>query len=223
MKTRVHEATIGHVGDGIRDNFHLDALRRGHLNPSNIAEIKKITQMGTPTLSLSGAHRGAQFEADLAYKTDPKQKYPNLLIEVAVSEMLEHLHSKAHQWVSGTDGDVGWVLGIKLMIPVDPNDPFLNLKLRHFLPRTSTLPSRIKAWPVTIPLLPLVEQIDGAIHRQAMDVAEKEMEEKAHRVRENAVSLTVPVPTPAAKKGSGGNTSRYNLRQRDPKKTKASA
>ncbi|KAL8917475.1 MAG: hypothetical protein Q9208_007920 [Pyrenodesmia sp. 3 TL-2023] len=205
LKTRVHQAVVSYFAQQIERSIPISELREEQEDESIIETIENIAPIGTPSLDLVALYEGDICEPDAAWATSTEGKYPNLVLEVACSESLAHLRSKARHWVCGTDGSVRWVLGIKvdpppsplraeawlwqamekkggwsirevrsqLIIPADPGQPFFTLELQHFLARDSNVPPRIQGWLLTIPLLPLVKKIEGAIKRQAMDAEEK--------------------------------------------------
>ncbi|KAL8903639.1 MAG: hypothetical protein Q9207_003788 [Kuettlingeria erythrocarpa] len=115
MKSRVHEVMVSYLGYRIPLSIPINELRETVDDPAIIETIENIGPVGTPTLELVAPHEGELGEPDAAYG-EAEAKYPNLVIEVAYSETLDHLHSKARRWVCGSDGAIRWVLGIK----VDP-------------------------------------------------------------------------------------------------------
>ncbi len=116
MKTHIHEATASYFGHEIPLTLSSNESRGTENDAATIETIKNIRPMGTPTFALVAIHEGEMSEPDGAYKSDAEAYYPNLVIEVAYSETLDHLRGKARRWVRGSDGIVRWVLGIK----VDP-------------------------------------------------------------------------------------------------------
>lgn len=119
MQSRVHEGLIALLQKHIvlQIEAHVDRLRKDGEDPGIIREIEEITAMNGAQVQLKALQNGVVLSPDLSCMPREDFEYPVLVCEVAYTEPEDDLVQKAFKYISGTNGAVKWVVGLKVEYP----------------------------------------------------------------------------------------------------------